>query len=162
IAFERAEQEDDPDEQQAHLTFVIVGGGPTGVELAGAIAELARHALKRDFHNIDPTCARVLLVEAGPSILATYPKELQQKAVKQLERLGVEVQTSTRVRSVDEHGVLIGNEPVAARTVMWAAGMVGTPLARSLGVQLDRHGLVPVTPMLTVPDKPNVFVIGDL
>jgi NADH dehydrogenase len=162
LAFERAEQEHDPEQQKAQLTFVVAGGGPTGVELSGAIAELARHALKRDYHHIDPTQARVLLVEAGPSVLATYPKELQAKAQKQLERLGVEVRLSTRVRNVDEHGALVGDEPVAARTVMWAAGMVGTPIARSLGVPLDRHGLVEVTPTLNVPGRPNIFVIGDL
>jgi NADH dehydrogenase len=162
IAFERAEQEDDPDDQRAQLTFVVVGGGPTGVELSGAVAELARHALKRDFRHIDPTHARVLLVEAGPSILANYPTELQAKALQQLERLGVEVRTSARVRHVDEHGVLVDDEPIAARTVLWAAGMIGTPIARSLGVPLDRHGMVPVTPTLNAPGRPNVFVIGDL
>jgi NADH:quinone reductase (non-electrogenic) len=162
IAFERAEQERDPELQRAQLTFVVAGGGPTGVELAGAVAELARHALKRDYHHIDPTHARVLLVEGGPTILATYPKELQAKALKQLTALGVEVRTSTRVRHVDEHGALVGDEPIAARTVLWAAGMVGTPIVRSLDVSLDRHGLVPVTPLLNPPGRSNVFVIGDL
>jgi NADH dehydrogenase len=162
IAFERAEQEDDPDEQRAQLSFVVVGGGPTGVELAGAIAELARHALNRDYHRIDPARARVLLLEAGPSILPTYPQALQQKAVAQLVRLGVEVRTSARVRSVDEHGVLVENEPIPARTVLWAAGMIATPVVRSLGVPLDRHGLVEVSPTLNPPGRPNVFVIGDL
>jgi NADH dehydrogenase len=162
IAFERAEQESDPEEQRAHLTFVVVGGGPTGVELAGAIAELARHALKRDFRHIDPTQARVLLLEAGPTILASYPKALQTKALRQLTRIGVEVRTSQRVRNVDELGVLVGSEPVAARTVLWAAGMVGAPIARSLGVPLDRHGLVEVGPTLNPPGLPDVFVIGDL
>jgi NADH dehydrogenase len=162
IAFERAEQERDLEKQRTQLTFVIVGGGPTGVELAGAIAELARHALKRDFIHIDPTRARVLLVEAGPSILATYPKELQQKAIAQLERLGVEVRLSTEVRSVDENGALVGDEPIAASAMMWAAGVAGTPIARSLGVPLDRHGLVPVTPTLHPPGLANVFVVGDM
>jgi NADH dehydrogenase len=162
IAFERAEQEHDPENQRAHLTFVIVGGGPTGVELAGAVAELGRHALKRDFHNIDPTQTRVLLIEAGPRILATYPKDLQAKALQQLRGLGVEVRTSARVRNVDEHGVLVDGESIEARTVLWGAGMVGTPIVRSLGVPLNRHGLVEVTPTLNPPDRPNVFVIGDL
>lgn len=162
IAFERAEQERDPELQRAELTFVVAGGGPTGVELAGAVAELARHALKRDYRHIDPTQTRVLLVEGGPTILATYPKELQQKALAQLTALGVEVRTSTRVRNVDEDGALVGDETIAARTVLWAAGMVGTPIARSLGVPLDRHGLVPVTPLLNPPGRPNIFVIGDL
>jgi NADH dehydrogenase len=162
IAFERAEQERDPEEQREQLTFVIVGGGPTGVELAGAVAELARHALKRDFHHIDPTRARVLLVEAGPTILPTYPQRLQLKALAQLQRIGVEVRTSAAVRHVDERGVLVGSEPIAARTVLWGAGMVGTPIVRSLDVPLDRHGLVQVTPTLNLPGRPNVFVIGDL
>jgi NADH dehydrogenase len=162
IAFERAEQERNPEVQRAHLTFIVVGGGPTGVELAGAVAELSRHALKRDFHNIDPTHARVLLIEAGPTILATYPKELQAKALAQLEHLGVEVRTSQKVRNVDEHGVVEGSDVIAARTVLWAAGMIGTPIARSLGVPLDRHGMVPVTPTLNPQGRPNVFVIGDL
>jgi NADH dehydrogenase len=162
IAFERAEQEHGPEEQREHLTFVIVGGGPTGVELAGAVAELARHALKRDFRHIDPTSARVLLVEAGPTILPMYPKELQVRALKQLASIGVEVRTSAIVRNVDERGVLVDREPVAARTVLWAAGVIGTPIARSLGVPLDRHGLVEVTPTLNPPGRPNVFVIGDM
>jgi NADH dehydrogenase len=104
----------------------------------------------------------VLLVEAGPAILATYPKELQEKALAQLVRMGVEVRTSTRVRHVDDRGAVLGSEPLAARTVLWAAGMIGTPIVRSLGVPLDRHGLVPVTPTLNPPGIPNVFVIGDL
>ena len=162
VAFERAEQEHDLDKRRTQLTFVIVGGGPTGVELAGAIAELARHALKRDFVHIDPTCARVVLVEAGPSILAAYPKALQQKALAQLARLGVEVRMSTPVRSVDEHGALVGDEPIAASAVLWAAGVSGAPIARSLGVPLDHHGLVPVAPTLHPPGLPNVFVVGDM
>jgi len=141
VAFEQAEQETDPENQRALLTFVIVGGGPTGVELAGAVAELARHALKRDFRHIDPTRSRVLLVEAGPTILPSYPEDLRRKGLKQLARIGVEVRTSASVRNVDVQGALINSEPIAARTVLWAAGMIGTPIARSLGVTLDRHGL---------------------
>jgi NADH:quinone reductase (non-electrogenic) len=162
VAFERAEQESDPGEQAASLTFVVVGGGPTGVELAGAIAELSRHALKRDFQRIAPAKARVVLVEAGPAILRSYPPDLQVKAVKQLVALGVEVRPATRVLDVDEHGVRLGDETIAARTVLWAAGMAGTAIARSLGVPLDRYGLVPVTPTLNPPGLANVFVIGDL
>jgi NADH dehydrogenase len=163
VAFERAEQESDPDEQAAYLSFVVVGGGPTGVELAGAIAELARHALKRDFQRIDTSKARVVLVEAGPKILPSYPPDLQVKAVKQLVALGVDVRTSTRVREVDGQEVRLGDdETLAARTVLWGAGMAGTPIVGTLGVPLDRHGLVPVTPTLNPPGMPNVFVIGDL
>jgi NADH dehydrogenase len=161
VAFERAEQEDDPAEQRALLTFVIVGGGPTGVELAGAIAELARHALKRDFRHIDPTRARVMLVEAGPSLLATYPASLQARARRQLEGLGVEVHTSTSVRAVDDSGVVLGSDHVLARTILWAAGVVAAPLTRSLGAPLDRHGRVEVTPTLNPAGMPHVFVIGD-
>jgi NADH dehydrogenase len=162
VAFERAEQEHDPDEQRANMTFVVVGGGPTGVELAGAIAELARHALKRDFRYIDPTRSKVMLIEAGPNILPHYPASLQEKAVQQLKGLGVEVHVSSKVREVDKDGVVIGSERVAARTVLWAAGVHGSPIARSLGVELDRHGRVPVTPTLNVAGHSNVFVIGDL
>ena len=162
IAFERAELDRDPETQHAQLTFVVVGGGPTGVELAGAIAELSRHALVREFHHIDPTHARVVLIEAGPAVLPTYPPELQAKAEAQLEELGVEVHTSTSVRNVDEHGVLVDGQLIAARTVLWAAGVVATPLVRSIGVPLDRHGAVPVSPLLHPPGRPNLFVIGDL
>jgi len=162
IAFERAEQEDDPDVRRALLDFVVVGGGPTGVELAGAICELARHALKRDFRHIDPTQARVLLVEAGPAILPSYPGDLQRKAVAQLEHLGVAVRTSTRVEAIDEHGLVFDGERIAARTVLWAAGVAGTPIARSLGVTLDRHGRVPVSSTLHPEGLHDVFVVGDL
>ncbi len=161
VAFERAEQSRDVDEQRALMTFVIVGGGPTGVELAGAVAELSRHALKRDFREIDPTQARVILVEGGPSILPTYPPELQAKAVKQLARRGVDVRVSARVVAVDEHGVVVGNDRITARTVLWGAGVVGTPLARSLGSPVDGHGRVLVTRRLNPPGLANVFVIGD-
>jgi NADH dehydrogenase len=162
IACERAEQEHDPERKRAEMTFVVVGGGPTGVELAGAVAELTRHALKHDFHHLDPSSARVLLVEAGPALLAAFPVELRAKAVKQLTQLGVEVRTSSMVHTVDEESVQIGDERIPTRVVMWAAGVHGTPLARSLGVELDRHGLVPVTPTLNLPGHANVFVIGDL
>jgi NADH dehydrogenase len=161
-AFERAEQESDPDRQRAYLTFVVVGGGPTGVELAGAVAELGRHALKRDFHRIDPTQARVVLVESGPNLLPSYPPDLQAKAVRQLVALGVDVRLSTRVVDVDSDGVRLGDETIAARTVLWGAGIAGTPIARSLGTPLDRRGLVPVTSTLNPAGMPEVFVIGDL
>jgi NADH dehydrogenase len=160
-AFERAEQEADPEEQRALLSFVVVGGGPTGVELSGAIAELAKHALKRDFRHIDPTRAKIVLVEGGPHILSTYPPKLQDKAVQQLQSLGVEVRTSARVRGVDEWGVIVENERIVARTVLWGAGVMGAPIARSLGAPLDRHGRIQVTPTLNPPGLSNVFVIGD-
>lgn len=161
-AFERAETEHAPDEQRAELSFVVVGGGPTGVELAGAIAELARHALRRDFRHIDPTKAKVILVEGGPAVLPTYPPPLQRRAIEQLASLGVEVRTNWRVEELDGNGVSGGGERIVARTVLWAAGVRGTAVVRSLGVPLDRHGRVPVTPTLRAPGLPNVFVIGDL
>jgi NADH dehydrogenase len=160
-AFERAEQESDPVAQRELLTFVVVGGGPTGVELAGALADLSRHALKRDFRHIDPTQARVILVEGGPHILPTYPPDLQAKAIRQLASLGVDVRTSSAVHGIDERGVSFGTERIDARTVLWGAGTTGTPLARTLGVELDRKGRFPVTATLNVAGLPNVFAIGD-
>jgi len=161
MAFEQAEQETDPVEQRALLTFVVVGGGPTGVELAGAIAELADHALKRDFRHIDPTRAKVMLLERGPHILPMYPANLQAKAEKQLAGLGVEVRTSIGVNSVDEFGVVIGSDRIMARTVLWGAGTVGAAVACSLGTPVDRHGRIEVASTLNPPGLSNVFVIGD-
>jgi NADH dehydrogenase len=162
IAFERAEREADPERQSEWLTFVIVGGGPTGVELAGALAEVAHHALARDFRAIDPRRARILLLEGGPRILPPFPPELSEKALEQLKRLGVEVRGGAVVTGIDADGVLVGSERIKARTVLWAAGVAASPLAKSLGVPLDRAGRVPVTPELTVPGHPEIFVIGDL
>jgi NADH dehydrogenase len=161
-AFERAEAEPDPDARRALLTFAIVGGGPTGVELAGTLAEIARHTLKREFRRIDPREARVLLLEAGPRVLASFPESLSAKARRQLEKLGVEVRTGMPVQAIDDDGVLLGNERIPARTVLWAAGVAASPLARSLGVELDRIGRVPVSPDLRPPGLDNVYVAGDL
>ncbi|MGN7727319.1 NAD(P)/FAD-dependent oxidoreductase [Luteimonas sp. 22616] len=161
-AFERAEAESDPVAKRALLTFAIVGGGPTGVELAGTLAEIARHTLKREFRNIEPRDARVLLLEAGPRVLSTFPESLSEKARRQLQGLGVEVRTGTPVNAIDADGVLLGDERIAARTVLWAAGVAASPLARALGVPLDRAGRVPVQPDLSVPGRPDVFVAGDL
>jgi NADH dehydrogenase len=162
LAFERAEREPDPERQRDWLTFVIVGGGPTGVELAGALAEVAHHALARDFRAIDPTRSRILLIEGGPRILPPFPPELSEKALEQLKGLGVEVRCGAVATGIDAEGVFIGSERIKARTVLWAAGVAASPLARSLGVPLDRAGRVLVTPELTVPGHPEVFVIGDL
>ncbi|AKC86950.1 NAD(P)/FAD-dependent oxidoreductase [Pseudoxanthomonas suwonensis] len=162
LAFERAEACDDPAERAAWLSFAIVGGGPTGVELAGTLAEIARHTLKDEFRRIDPSSARVRLVEAGPRVLASFPEELSEKARRQLEKLGVEVSTGVPVTAIDEGGYRLGEEYVPARTVVWAAGVAASPLARSLGVPLDRAGRVPVDPDLSVPGHPHVFVAGDL
>ncbi len=162
LAFERAEAERDEAARQAWLTFAVVGGGPTGVELAGTLAEIARHTLKREFRRIDSRRARVLLLEAGPRVLSSFPETLSAKARRQLEKLGVEVRTGTPVEAIDGAGVTLGGERIAARTVLWAAGVAASPLARTLGVPLDRAGRVPVEPDLSVPGHPEVFVLGDL
>ena len=154
LAFEHAEAETDPAKREAWLSFAIVGGGPTGVELAGTLAEIARHTLKHEFRHIDPASARVRLVEAGPRILSSFPESLSTKARKQLERLGVEVVTGTPVEAIDAQGYRSGGVLVPARTVIWAAGVAASKLARSLGVELDRAGRVPA--------HPEIFVAGDL
>ncbi len=163
LAYEAAERETDPVLRSEWLTFVVVGGGPTGVELAGALSEIALHTLKRDFRAIDPTMARVVLIEGQRRVLPPYPEELSEKARKQLVRLGVEVRTGALVTAIDQHGVDIGGgERIPARTVLWAAGVAASPLARSLGAPLDRAGRVLIAPDLTIPDHPEVFVVGDL
>lgn len=162
MAFERAEAENDPARRRAWLEFAIIGGGPTGVELAGTLAEIARHTLRREFRHIDPALARVRLVEAGPRVLPTFPEALSAKARRQLERLGVEVATGSPVTEITAGGYRIGDRFVAAGTVVWAAGVAASPLARSLGVPLDRAGRVPVEPDLAVPGHPDIFVAGDL
>ncbi|MEP6633677.1 MAG: NAD(P)/FAD-dependent oxidoreductase, partial [Luteimonas sp.] len=166
-AFERAEAEDDLDKRNALLTFAIVGGGPTGVELAGTLAEIARHTLRREFRRIDPRQARVLLLEAGPRVLGSFPESLSAKAQRQLERLGVQVRAGAPVTAIDANGVTLGDAQtdgmhIATHTVLWAAGVAASPLARSLGVPLDRAGRVLVEDNLTVPGHPELFVIGDL
>ena len=163
LAFEEAERTTDPAERASLLTFVIVGGGPTGVELAGALAELANHSLARDFRSIDPKAARILLVEAGPHILGAFPEDLRAKARESLERLGVKVRTETPVIGIDATGVdLAGGERIDAATVLWAAGVAASPLGRTLGAPVDRVGRVMVEPDLTVPGCPDVYVVGDL
>ncbi|HLU65552.1 MAG TPA: NAD(P)/FAD-dependent oxidoreductase [Kofleriaceae bacterium] len=162
LAFEAAEREKDPERVREWLTFVVVGGGPTGVELAGALSEIALHSLKRDFRSFDPAMARVILLEGRDRVLPPYPEKLSEAARRQLERLGVEVRTDALVTDIDERGVSIGDERIPARTVLWGAGVAASPLARSLGVPLDRAGRVLVEPDLTVPGHPEVFVVGDL
>ena len=161
-AFERAEAEDDAAKREAWLTFAIVGGGPTGVELAGTLAEIARHTLHGEFRRADPRMARVLLLEAGPRVLASFPESLSEKARTQLQKLGVEVRTGVPVAAIDGEGVQLGEERIAARTVLWAAGVAASPLARDLGAPLDRAGRVIVQPDLSVPGHPEIFVAGDL
>ena len=162
LAFERAEAETDPGKRAAWLSFAIIGGGPTGVELAGTLAEIARHTLKNEFRRIDPSQARVRLVEAGPRVLASFPDTLSEKARRQLERLGVEVVTGTPVSDITDEGYRLGETFIPAKTVVWAAGVAASPLARTLGVSLDRAGRVPVQPDLSVAGHPDVFVSGDL
>ncbi len=167
LAFEAAERETDPARQRKLLTFVIVGGGPTGVELAGALAEIARQTLRDDFRHIRPESARILLVEGSAWVLGTFPEPLRVEARTALERLGVEVRTATLVTGVDADGVRWKTpsgveEHIEAATVLWAAGVAASPLGRYLNVPLDRAGRVPVLSSLQVPDHPNIYVIGDL
>ena len=162
LAFEAAERETNEVAQRRLLTFVIVGAGPTGVELAGALAEIARQALRQDFRSIRPESARILLLEGGPTILSTFPEKLRRKARESLERLGIEVRTNAVATMVDAEGVMVGDERVAAQTVLWAAGVAASPLAKSLGAPLDRVGRVLTEPTLAVPGHPEIFVVGDL
>jgi NADH dehydrogenase len=162
MAFELAERETDPEARRALMNFVIIGAGPTGVELAGSLAEISRHSLPGDFQNIDPRDARIILIEGVSNVLPVYPEDLSLKARRTLEKLGVEVRTGARVTNIDETGVFIGAEHIPARTVLWAAGVAASPVARTLGVELDRAGRVLVTPELTVPGHDDIFVAGDL
>ena len=162
LAFEAAERETDPERQKAWLTFVIVGGGPTGVELAGALSEIARQTMIRDFRHINPSSARVILIEGRDRILPVYPPDLSDKARKQLASLGAEVMTRAQVTEVSTHEVAIGAQRIATRTVLWAAGVQASPLATTLGVPLDRAGRVIVERDLTIPGHNDVFVVGDL
>jgi NADH dehydrogenase len=162
LSFELAERETDPARRQALLTFVIVGGGPTGVELAGAIAEIARHTVSRDFRAFDPREARVILVEGGDRVLGQYPPDLSAKAQRSLERLGVEVRTGKVATDITPEHVKLGDEVISTHTTLWAAGVAASPLARQLGGEVDRAGRVSVHPDLTIPGHPEVFVVGDL
>jgi NADH dehydrogenase len=162
LAFERAEREPDAARRAALLTFVVIGGGPTGVELAGALAEIARRSLARDFRHFDPSSARVILLEGSPTILSTFPERLRQSAQRDLQRIGVDVRTGARVTGVADGRVTIGEDHIDAETVLWAAGVAASPLGRTFGVPVDPAGRVRVEPDLTIPGHPNVFVIGDL
>ena len=162
MAFERAERTTDPAERSANLTFVIVGAGPTGVELAGSLPDIARSALAPDFRNIDTRASRVLLVEAGSRILPTFPEDLSRAAQRDLERMGVEVLLGTPVTHIDATSVTVGTQPIATRTVFWAAGNVASPLGRLLGAETDRSGRVKVAPDCSVQGHPEIFAVGDL
>ncbi len=162
FAFEAAEREPDPELRKQWLTFVVVGGGPTGVELAGALAEISRKSLAHDFHHFDPTQAKIVLVEGQSRVLATFPENLSERAAHSLRKLGVDLRLRTMVTDVRADGVQAGADWIGSRTVLWGAGVAASPLARRLGVPLDRVGRVLVTPTLTVPGHDEVFVIGDL
>jgi NADH dehydrogenase len=162
LAFEAAEREVDAAKQRRLLTFVIVGAGPTGVELAGALAEIARQSLRQDFRRIRPESARIVLLEGGPFVLAPFAEPLRQAARRSLEKLGVEVRTGSVVTGVDDDGVTIGAERISAGTVLWAAGVAASPIAQSLGVPLDRAGRVTPENTLVLQAYPNIFIIGDL
>jgi len=161
-AFEAVEREPDAARQRRLLTFVIVGAGPTGVELAGALSEIARQSLRKDFRRIHPESARVVLVEGAPFVLAPFPESLRAAARRSLERLGVEVRTGSVVTGIDDDGVLVGSERISAGTVLWAAGVAASPIAQSLGVPLDRAGRVTPEPSLALAAHPNIFVAGDI
>jgi len=161
VAFERAEDCADEAERRRLLTFVIIGGGPTGVELAGALAELAKAALARDFRRIDPKTARIVLIEAGPRLLPTFPPHLSEVAARALRRLDVELRLGTAVTGCDGHGASLGGQRIDSRTVIWAAGVAASPAADWLGVEPARGGRVPVGPDLTLAAHPEIFVIGD-
>lgn len=161
LAFEAAERESDLEKRDALLTFVLVGAGPSGVEMAGAIAELAHKALVSDFRNIDPKSARIILVEAGPKILTTFPDSQSRRAQKALNHLGVEVRTNAAVENVTADGVVIAGKLLTAKTVIWTAGVAASSAGQWLGAEVDRAGRVKVASDLSLPDHPNVFVIGD-
>ena len=162
LAFEAAEKESNPERRRELLTFVVVGGGPTGVEVAGAIAELARFALARDFRAIRPEAAEIILLEGGERILPSFAPELAESAVRQLGELGVEVRVNTKVTDISTKGVFSGNQFIGATTVIWSAGVQATSLTKCLGVPLDRSGRIIVEPDLTLPGFGNAFAIGDM
>jgi len=161
LAFEAAEREPDPEKQRAYLTFVVIGGGPTGVELAGAIAELATFVLARDFRAIKPDATRVVLVEGSPRLLGTFDPDISERASKSLHEMGVETLLGERVTAIDEHGVSLGEKRIEAATVLWAAGVRASPLLERIGLPVDRGGRVKVNQDCSVPAHPEVFVIGD-
>jgi NADH:ubiquinone reductase (H+-translocating) len=162
LAFELAERHAASGEGQVQLNFVVIGGGPTGVELAGTLAEIARHALSNEFRSIDPRHSRILLIEGGPRVLPAYAEDLSRSAEKQLQHLGVEVRTSAMVTGVENSAVLVGQTRIPAAVILWAAGVAASPLGKSLGAPLDRAGRVLVNADLSLPGHREVFVIGDL
>jgi NADH dehydrogenase len=162
LAFELAERQASAGETHEPLNFVVVGAGPTGVELAGTLAEICHHALAQDFRSIDPRRARIHLIEGGPHVLPAYPEDLSRSALEQLRRLGVEVITSAMVTKIEPGVIYMGDTPMSAAVILWAAGVAASPLGKKLGVPVDRAGRVLVGPDLSIPNHPEVFVIGDL
>jgi len=162
MAFEKAERESDSARRRELLTFVLIGGGPTGVELAGALAEIARHTLREEFDNIDPESSRIILIEAGPSILPSFPESLRASARRALRRLGVEVWEQAKVTALERDRLAVGDTHLEAHTIIWAAGVAGSPLGASLGVPVDHVGRVIVEEDLSVPGHPDIYVVGDL
>jgi NADH dehydrogenase len=162
LAFERAEVTADEAERRRLLTFVVVGGGPTGVELAGAMVELARHAMPQEFRRINPAMARIVLIEAGPRVLPTFPEDLSTVALRSLEAMGVQVLTDTRVTHCGPAGVECGDERIGASTIVWAAGVVASPVGAWINAERDRQGRIRVGPDLSVPGRPDVFAVGDI
>lgn len=162
VAYEAAERETDPEARKELLTFVVIGGGATGVELAGALQEIAQRTMAKNFRNFDPTQARVLLLEGGPRLLAAFPEDSSASALAQLRHLGVEVRLDTRAKNIDARGVQLDGEHIAARTVLWGAGVTGVPVAKTLGVPTDRSGRIAVDPTLVAKGLSSVYVIGDL
>jgi len=161
-AFELAEAEDDPERRAALLTFVLVGGGPTGVEMAGALAELSRVTMARDFRHIDPSQARIILVEAGPRILPTFAEDLAESAARRLRAMGVEIRTGAPVSEVDAEGVRLGAERIRSASVLWTAGVKPSPAGSWLGAETDRAGRVKVLRDMSLPGHPEIFVVGDV
>lgn len=162
LAFELAERQAEGDKEQIQLNFVVVGGGPTGVELAGTLAEIARQVLTNEFRTIDPKKTRIVLLEGGPRVLPSYPEDLSRSAEEQLKHLGVQVQTSAMVTGVEPGSVTIGTTRLPAAVILWAAGVAASPLGKALGAAVDRAGRVLVNPDLSIPGHPEIFVIGDL
>ena len=161
ISLEEAEQITDPEERAPYLTYVVIGGGPTGVEMAGAIAEIAKRNMMRDFRRIDPAETRVILIEAMDQILNAYPRDLAEKARKDLENMGVEVRLNSMVTNVRPDGVMVNDQFLATPNIVWAAGVSASPMLESLGVESDKAGRIKVEPDNSIPGKPNIFVIGD-
>jgi NADH:ubiquinone reductase (H+-translocating) len=161
-SLERAETEADPAKREAAMTIVVIGGGPTGVEVAGALAELTRTVLNKDFDHIDPAKVRVLLIEGGPRVLGTFDPELSESAERQLDKLGVVVRVGVRVEAIRDGEVVVAGETIRSDNIIWAAGVAGAPIAKALGVELDRGGRVKVLPDLSIPGHPEVFALGDM